>query len=264
MTDHHAEPAPLDASLPTLADEIGSMPSAELDIAQRRELALVTMTEIGAVLDLPDVTVGALEEMVDSRVYATHIQGERALRCIESLAREDSAVAKVVGENGVYHYAEGVVTFGANENKFLELMERHGLGAEQVTGLYALRELIGENTEGDKIGFASIEEALRNLGISVQDAATNPDNALEALDIAGYFSDTSGRMRFRRPRMLGHLAVARRGGLVEGDPSGEISLAVVEAWRSEEGLPVEERPDDNDIPTTSQVILDLKTELGLR
>lgn len=213
--------------------------SNELELLARRELALRATDAIAEVLER-DVTVRGLERMVMSPTSeAERITGVRALRCVETIARSNSPIARAVGEAGIYNYVEGVIQYGADEKKFLELMNVKGLSAEQATGLYALRSLLAEYTNGQRQGFPFIEACLHQVGVSLAEAADDPDGTIDLLDKAGLLVSYKGGRTFNSPILAPNLA-DRSTRLVEDDPDGTLSASILEAQLEELGRPTEE------------------------
>jgi|GEM_PF-2944048 len=185
---------------------VPGLPNDELAVIARRELAIEATGLIADVLDV-EVTVDALLRLSqDEEPSEVRLGAKRALRCIESIGRVDSPVVQAVGRVGLYHYVEGVMTYGASENTFLTLMSERGLSAEETTGVYALRQLIAEETNGESQGFPTINAALESLGISLQEAGQDPDFALSRLYEAGFFPDHAGSVIFDRPVFAPRLA----------------------------------------------------------
>lgn len=160
-----------------------------LERAERRELVLRATDAMTEIFDV-EVTIPALMQIADEEEASpARLAARRALRCAASIAREDSRIISAIGEKNIYDYVEGVVSFGASDKLYLELMEKYGLAAEEVTGLYALRELLARQTDGKRQGMPTIIDALRMVGISVQQAAHDPEEALAAFEEAGYITD---------------------------------------------------------------------------
>lgn len=226
--------------------------SNELELVARRELAIRTTDAISEVLDR-DITVRGLERMATNRLNRRErLTGVRALRCLEAIARHDSEVVKAVGETGIYHFVEGVIQYGADEKKYLSLVDKEGLSAEQVTGLYAVRELIAGYTEG-RPTFPAIEKALATLGMSLADAADDPEHTVERLDEAGYFIDNKGKRIFDRPIMAPNLA-DRSARVLEDDPDGTLSQAILDAQRADISRPLDEIEDEGEDRVAREVI----------
>lgn len=61
----------------------------------------------------------------------------------------------------MYHYVEGVIEYGASEKKFLELMDELELSAEEVTGLYAVRKLVADASDGNTPSFPLLLSPVR-------------------------------------------------------------------------------------------------------
>lgn len=215
------ETTPIDSGEPFVFahDPAMQLPEPEINpaaiaLVARRELALQATGFISEVLEV-DVTVPMLLTLATgAEEPSVHLAAVRALRCVESIAREDSAVVQAVGEQSLYHYVEGVIQYGAREDRYLQLMDELGLSAEGVTGLYALREAIAEETNGQKIGFPTLLHALKEAGISIEEAALDYEEALARLDEAGFIVGYAGSRIFDRPifsvdiaRSVGRLGV---------------------------------------------------------
>ena len=184
------------------ADSSPAVPGIEdatLERLARRELAIQATDLIGEVLGV-DVTVSLLMRL--SRATETsdvRLSARRALRCVEAIGRTDSPVVKAVGPSELYHYVEAVITYGAGERTFLQLIEDRRLRAHEVTGLYSLRSLIAAETDGSKPGFPTLLRALDSLGLSPDEACSDPDATLARLDEAGFIVTHAGSRVFDRP-----------------------------------------------------------------
>jgi len=209
--------------------------TTEIERLQRRELALRATDAISEVLEV-DVTMRALGRLADtSEAPDVRLAAVRALRCVESIGREDSAVIALFGEKGIYHYVEGVIQYGASEKYFLALAEAHELDAEAVTSLYELREQVAQYTNGRKPGFKTMHTALQRLGITPRAAAADPDAAVTAMYEAGYFIDHVGNSEYSRifdqPIFAPHLG-EDAGRLVEDDADGTFTRGIIEGFRA--------------------------------
>ena len=209
--------------------------SAEIALIERRELAVRATDAISEVLEV-DVTIPALIMLADqSETQPVRLAAVRALRCVEAIARDDSAVVAAVGEHGIYHYVEGVIQYGASEKNYLALMEAHQLDAVGVTALYDLREQVATYTNGRKPGFRAMHEALLSIGISSVDAANDPETAVRALDEAGYFIDHVGTTQWSRifdqPIFAPNLT-AESARIVEDDIDGTMTRGILEGIKS--------------------------------
>lgn len=209
--------------------------SAELAILQRRELALTATDSVAEVLGV-DVTIPMLQVLADEKEKTpTRLAAVRALRCIESIAREDSKVMAQIPEKDIYHFVEGAITYGASESCFLGLVTSLAIPAEKTTGLYAVREMVSEYADG-KPGFRTMLAALQTIGISPSDAANDPEGAVRALEEAEYFvgyvglSERGGRI-FNHPIFAPHLKGADVR-IIEDDPDGSISKGSLEAQKA--------------------------------
>lgn len=173
-------------------DQLHTPTAAELELVRRRELAVQATDAIMEVLD-EQLTVPDLMRQAEApEATSGRLRARRALRCIYDIGVEDSPVVKAVGEVNLYHYAEGVVQYGSNRNTYLGLMEAFSLTAEQATGLYALRELIADQSDDTRIGFPTLQQALSEIGFSMKQAADDPDLALAAFVEAGFFVNYNG------------------------------------------------------------------------
>jgi hypothetical protein len=173
--------------------------AAELELVRRRELAVQATDAIAEVLD-EQITVPELMRQADA-LEATpgRLRARRALRCVYDIGVEDSPVVAAVGEVNLYHYVEGVLQYGSNRNTYLSLMDTFSLTAEQATGLYALRELIADETDGNRIGFPALQRALKEVGLSMQRAADDPDGTIAAFTDAGFFVNYNGARIYDHP-----------------------------------------------------------------
>jgi len=189
---------------------VAGIPNAELEqFLARKELAVTATGYISDVLEV-DVTVGALLTLSqDIEPSDVRLAAKRALRCIEAIGREGSPVVRAVGEAGLYDYVECVVTYGASEKRYLELMEEERLTAEETTAIYALRQSIAEETDGNTPAFPAMRRALAEIGMSLKDAADDPDGALAKLEESGYFLNYVGGRTFDHPVFSPGLAALR-------------------------------------------------------
>lgn len=173
--------------------------AAELDVLRRRELAMSAVEAIEDVLDAK-VAVPSLLAVAEAKDPSpARLQARRALRCIKDIGEEDSIVVQTIGETNVYHYAEAVLGYGCSKQTYLGLVGTFNLSAEEATGLYSLRELIAEETGGNRIGFPTLQHALRKLGMSMKQAAEDPDSTLAAFSNAGYFVNCDGSRTYDSP-----------------------------------------------------------------
>lgn len=180
-------------------DRLPTPTVAELELVRRRELAVQATDAIAEVLD-EQVTVPELMRQADSpEATPGRLRARRALRCVFDIGVEDSPVVAAVGETNLYHYVEGVLQYGSNRNTYLGLMDAFSLTAEQATGLYALRELIADETDGNRIGFPTLQRALREVGLSMQQAANDPDSTITAFMDAGLFVNYNGSRIYDHP-----------------------------------------------------------------
>lgn len=180
-------------------DQLPTPTSAELELIRRRELAIQATDAIAEVLD-EEVTVPELMRRADAaEATPSRLRARRALRCIYDIGVEDSPVVAAVGEVNLYHYVEGVLQYGSNRDTYLGLMDACNLTAEQATGLYALRELIADETDGNRIGFPTLQRALKEVGLSMQQAADDPDGTLTAFMDAGLFVNYNGSRIYDHP-----------------------------------------------------------------
>jgi len=185
---------------------VPTLSPAELQLASRRELARRTTDAISEVLEV-DVTVPMLLALAaDSEDESVRLPAKRALRCVEAISRENSTLLRAIGETGLYDYVEGVIEYGASERKYVALLEGLQLDAQSVTGLYALREAIREETDGGNLGFDVILNALEEVGIGPREAAEDVEGSVRVLSEAGYFMDHLGTRTYSRPIFAPHLA----------------------------------------------------------
>jgi hypothetical protein len=185
--------------------EMEPVVSDDIDIIAERGLAPRALGTIAEVFEL-DVSLDQLKILAEDPDDEVRVAAKRALRCIQVFGEPDSEIMQRVGEQGLYDYVEGVVEYGAAEWKYLQLMTDHHLTAEEVTGLYAVRERIAVETNEHLSGFPSLLRTLAHIGISPWEAANDPDEAVAALYEAGLITDHIGGRRFRRP-ILSLLAV---------------------------------------------------------
>lgn len=222
-------------------DDDGVIQNAQLAVSQRRELALQATGAISEVLEV-DVTVGALIRLADAEeATGVRLAAKRALRCVVAIAEENSPVVELCqnDETGVYHFAEGVILYGADRNRYLQLAGEYELNAEQTTALYALREQIAEESDGSKPGFAAMVRALASVGITPSEAASDTDAALAALDDAGHFVSYLGKRVFDRPIFAPHHSPDSLR-LVEDDDDGSVTKGIIWSIHDHLSRPPEE------------------------
>jgi hypothetical protein len=203
--------------------------SREIEVLQRRELAVAAADSVAEVLGV-DITIPVLQELVESDKKEVRLIGVRGLRCIESIAKENSKVVSLLGEQGIYHYVEAVMTYGASEKCYLGLVEALGTSAEHTTGLYDVREMISEYAD-NKPGFQRMLAVLQTLGISAYDAANDPEGAVRALEEANYFVAFAGRRTFDHAVFAPHL-VGADVRIVEDDPDGSITAGSLQGQKA--------------------------------
>ena len=207
--------------------------SAELELVARRELALEAKDAVADVLG-KNVTITSLQLLTKSETPAVRLGAVRALRAVAAVAREGSAVVAAVGTKGIYHYVEGVVTYGASENCYLSLVSAYGMDAEGVTALYEIREQVAGYCNGRKPGFRTLHNALTRLGINPHEAAADPDGAVAAMEAAGYFIDHIGNSE--RSRIFDHPVFApglseNQSRVVDDDIDGSVTRGILEGFR---------------------------------
>lgn len=231
--------------------------SQALSLAVRRELALQATDAVSEILDV-DVTIRSLLYAAETeKPTRDRLIARRALRTIKAVIDEDSRVMKAIGQDGIYDYAEGVINYGASDNKYLALVEAFQLSAAEATGLYALREQIAEQTNGKKPGFDQILDALSKLSMSVYEAANDPESALAAFDEAGFITDHVTYERFDRmvdkqfDMAIFHPKQIGLDRIVEGDPDGSRTEAIQDGLKEELRRPVEEVEDESWRPASS-------------
>lgn len=202
-------------------------------LVRRRELAVRAIDAASEVLEFT-ISPSRLIELAEREDIdrETRLLAERTLRCIGSVAK-DVKLMEAIGEGGIYPYAEGVIMYGASNQKYLELMDRFRLNPEEVTGMYALRELIKEqvnDVQSSALSFTNIAAALEYIGWTVEQAANDPDGALEQFDRQGFFRDHTGTRQHDvplfRPR-LGY-SIPR---IVEVDEDGSLTEGIQEGLK---------------------------------
>ncbi len=205
--------------------------SKEIELLQRRELAIVATDAVAEVLEV-DVTPSMLLVLASATEKSdVRLAAVRALRCIESIAKEDSAVIAAIGEKGIYHYVEGVIEYGASEPYWLALLDTYQVDAEGATALYDLREQISLYTNGRKPGFRAIHDALATIGQTVGDAVRDPEGAVLAMYEAGLFVQYAGKRTFDQPIFSPKIAGAE-DTIVDDDPDGSVTRGIVERIKS--------------------------------
>lgn len=227
-----------------------------LERKKRQDLA-VRATDALSELFETEVSVSQILDIAESEEDTpARLTARRALRAITTIAKEGSEVAQRLRAGDMYHYVEGVVTYGASTQRYIALMDSCGLNAEQTTGIYALRELVAEYTDGTKPGLQQLIDALGAVGISVQHAAADPEYAAAKFDEAGFITDhatyqkgdTTIIKQFDRPLFYptqGH-SINR---LIEGDEDGTVTEGIKEGLQETLRHPAEESDviDDNQV-----------------
>lgn len=227
-----------------------------LERKKRQDLA-VKATDALSELFETDVSVSEILDAAESEEDTPgRLIARRALRAVTTIAKENSEIAQRLSGGEIYHYVEGVVMYGASTRRYLALMDSCGLNAEEATGIYALRELVAEYTDGSKPGLQQIIDALGAVGISIQHAAADPEHAAAAFDEAGFITDHATYQKgdatiikqFDRPLFYptqGH-SINR---LVEGDEDGTVTEGIKEGLQETLRHPAEESDviDDNQV-----------------
>jgi hypothetical protein len=215
----------------------------ELDVLRRRELALQAVEALEEVLEVK-INVPSLLSIAESEdPTPARLQARRALRCIKDIGEEDSPVVKAVGETGVYHYAEGVIQYGCGRHTYLGLMEKFDLSAEEVTSLYALREMIAEEINDDaRIGFPELQKALIKVGSSMRQAAEDPDSTIAAFTAAGFFVNYNRGKIYDHPIFSSDKPAGERslGRHIDNSRNGDDSYAWVRQFIESAGIHVQE------------------------
>ncbi|HWB39208.1 MAG TPA: hypothetical protein VG604_03100 [Candidatus Saccharimonadales bacterium] len=232
--------------------------SQELSLVQRKALALTSFDAASSILER-EVNVAVLARMAESVDQRTRLTGKRALRAIEAATRPDSKVIKAIGEQGIYPFMEGVILYGADTAKFLALLreEDEGLTPETVTGLYALRESIAQHSEDGKMpSFPSIKRALQRLGISLADGGADPDMIAELIDQTGMLEKTASSGRGGTPAFIAHSY--GNEPLVEDDPDGSFSEAILKGQRAQLSSFADETEYEADSHELGQIMRNLE------
>jgi hypothetical protein len=235
---------------------------AELELLQRRELAVRATDAISEVLEA-DVSLRSLIALASQeRKSDERLTARRAVRCVEAIARPNSTIVRAVGEKSLYHYVEGVIEYGASDSMYLSLMDEHEMDPEEVTSLYALRELIGEyNDQGRRPGFKALEGTLATLGISFKDAAGDPQGTLDKLDEAGYFVAFKGQSLTSKiifsPKLAGS-----QDRLVLDDADGSITKGILEGQKAQMSRPFEEVDDEMETMSAERTIEEIRKNLN--
>jgi hypothetical protein len=224
-----------------------------LDRKVRRELAVRATDTLSEIFEV-DVSLAALLDIAESdEPSAARTTAKRAIRAVTSISKEGSDVIERVGQNNVYHYVEAVVVYGASDKRYFELMDTLQLSAEAATGLYALREQIAEHTDGSLPSLPSIINALDSVGISIHQAAYDPDSALAAFEDAGYIFDhviyqgDNGDKNVQYTRTIffpakGHTV----NRLVDDDVDGSVTQGIREGLQESLRHPIEESDDEDE------------------
>jgi len=227
-----------------------------LERRKRQHLALKATDALSELFET-EVSVPQILDIAESEEDTpARLTARRALRAVTTIAKEGSEVTQRLRGGDMYHYVEGVVTYGASTRRYLALMDSCGLNAEEATGIYALRELIAEYTDGTKPGLQQLIDALGAVGISVQHAAADPEYAAAKFDEAGFITDHATYQKgdativkqFDRPIFYptkGH-SIHR---LIDGDADGTVTEGIKEGLQETLRHPAEESDvvDDNQV-----------------
>lgn len=214
-----------------------SKKSTELTLAERRDLALRATDIVAEVTELTVSVPELMDAAMESDSSPQRLLARRVLRCITSIA-DNPDLLQAVGDDGVYHYAEGVLTYGASDRRYLDLMSEYHLTAEEATGLYALRDLVSQYVDGPP-SFNDLFNALKRIGMSVQQAATDPDSAIAAFDEAGFLADHYGSKQFNSTIFFPPGSDASNR-LVEEDVDGTLTQGIHEGTKEYYRRPPEE------------------------
>ena len=202
-------------------------------LVRRRELAVRAIDAASEVLEF-DISPPRLIELAEREDIdrETRLMAARTLRCIGSIAKNPKLI-EAIGEEGIYPYTEGVIMYGASNHKYLELMDRFQLNPEEVTGMYALRELIKEqvnDVESPALSFTNIAAALEYIGWTVEQAANDPDGAVEQFDREGFFRDHTLTRQHDAPLFRPRLGYAIPR-IVEIDEDGSVTEGIQEGLK---------------------------------
>jgi len=221
-----------DIDIDTGGQVVSGVPNDQLvELLGRQELALKTTDHIAEVLGTA-VTVNMLMQLAEEdNASEPRLKARRALRALEAVGREDSEIVRIVGAAGLYAVAESVISYGAKVDKLLELIKADGLTAEEATAAYELRRLIAEQTSGYTPSFPAIRSALAELGMTLKEAAQDPDAALTALDEGGFFINQAGRFRPSQTRFIatGVRRATRLSWDIDSVPGAEVEEYVRQA-----------------------------------
>lgn len=202
-------------------------------VVRRRELAVRAIDAASEVLEFT-IAPSRLIELAEREDIdrETRLMAERTLRCIGSIAK-DAKLIEAIGEEGIYPYTEGVIMYGASNYKYLELMDRFKLSPEEVTGMYALRELIKEQVnevQSPALSFTNIAAALEYIGWTIEQAANDPDGALEQFDSEGFFRDHTLSRQHDAPLFKPRLGYAIPR-IVDADDDGSVTKGIQEGLK---------------------------------
>ncbi len=198
------ERLPDDLVLPAEVDEslLPAVQAAELDVVRRRDLIILATEEMATLLDVEVSIPNLLTIAQEVKPSTARLNARRALRCLYQIGVDDSIVVRAVGEDKLYHYVEGVMSYGASRATYLGLMGTFGLSAQQTTGLYELRRLVTDHAQGIRVSFPLLHSALEAVGITEQDAAEDTDFAMRAFEWAGFFATHVGNKYFDHDRFI--------------------------------------------------------------
>ncbi len=231
--------------------------STNLEVQRKREAAIRATDAVSEVLDV-SVSISALihranneNENEDERVVA-----KRALRAIGTVAMHDTELSRMIGEDDVYDYTEGVVLYGASDRLYLDLMQKYRLTPAEATGMYALREMVKEHTKN--VGMAALVEALRTVGISAQQAGQDPEMALSAFDEAGFFTDHINGKQLNATVFYPNIS-STPARLVDNDPDGSRSQHIIDDYKDHLKQPPEQNEEEAWQPTSN---VDFLKKLG--
>lgn len=187
-------------------------PSAELELAQRRELALTGMEYVSDILG-HDVSA---QMLLDTRnnpevSHSAQLTAKRAVRFIGSIAKQDSEIAKhLKTDDDMYAVAEAMVVYGADENRYIRLLSDSALTPEEATGIYAVREVISDHFDTSAT-LQEIIDVLTDIGIDPRSVRFDVEQAVVDMYEAGYivrpYSHPDSNPRAERLNPMAHAVV---------------------------------------------------------
>lgn len=172
---------------PEITEQELAMPTAaELDLIRRKAAAEAGLRGVAEVIGESSVPLTHLILIADEKTTSpARRTARRIISALAALASPNSELAAAVG-NDTYSLMEATIDYTASHRTYLELMQTYDLTPAEVTGIYALRDMIAQYTNGDT-NFPVIVQALERVQISPQQVAQDPEAVVRTFEEAGFF-----------------------------------------------------------------------------